>query len=93
LLATLLDKESLPALIDHLDDEVPLVAAASARAVAYIGSESPQEKGTAARALSRAYAEAKGAMRDHFRVALVSLAGVDRGDESKDWEEWAHRLP
>ena len=93
LLATLVDKESLPMLCDRLEDAVPLVSAAAARAVAYIGSESPPDKGTAARALSRAYGEAKGTMRDHFRTALVSLAGVDHGVEPKEWAEWANRLP
>ena len=93
LLAILLDTESLPTLCDLLSDEVPLVAAAAARAVAYIGEESPPQKGVAARALSRAFGNAKGTMRDHFRRALVSLAGVDRGDEAKEWAEWANRLP
>ena len=93
LLATLVDTKSLPPLCDRLFDEVPLVAAAAARAVAYIGSESPPDKGTAARALSKAYADAKGAMRPHYRRALVELAGVDRGVEPEGWVEWANRLP
>lgn len=93
LLATLVDKESLAPLCDRLYDDVPLVAAAAARAVAYIGAESPPEKGTAARALSRAYEDGKGVMRAHYRRALVDLAGVDYGVEPKDWAEWANRLP
>ena len=93
LLAMLADHDSLPSICDLLYDDVPLVAAAAARAVAYIGTENPPQKGIAARALSRAYADAKGATRSHVRRALVDLAGVDRGVEPKDWEEWANRLP
>jgi hypothetical protein len=93
LLATLVDVESLPTLIDRLYDEVPLVAAAAARSVAYVGAESPPSKGTAARALTRAYEEGKGAMRGHYRRALIELAGVDRGVEPEDWAKWANRLP
>lgn len=93
LLATLIDLDSLSPLCDRLYDDTPLVAAAAARAVAYIGGESPPNKGTAARALARAFAEAKGPMLAHYRRALVELAGMDYGDEPKDWGEWANRLP
>jgi HEAT repeat protein len=93
ILATLMDTESLPSMCDRLYDEVPLVAAAAARSVAYIGAESPPQRGTSARALARAYLEAKGAMRAHYRRALVELSGVDRGVEPRDWVLWAERLP
>lgn len=93
LLATLVDQESIPPLCDRLYDDVPLVAAAAARAVAYIGGQSPTDKGTAARALSRAYEDAKGPMRPHYRRALVDLAGIDYGVEPEKWGEWANRLP
>jgi hypothetical protein len=93
ILATLVDAPSLPSLCDRLYDEVPLVTAAAARAVAYIGSQSPTDKGTAARALAKSYADAKGAMRAHLRRALVELAGTDRGIEPEGWAEWARRLP
>lgn len=93
LLATLVDQESLPALCDRLYDDIPLVAAAAARAVAYVGGQSPEDKGTAARALARAYEDAKGPMRPHYRRALVDLAGIDYGVEPEKWGEWANRLP
>jgi HEAT repeat protein len=93
LLATLLDPESIPPLCDLLYDEVPLVVAAAARAVAYFGGQSPKDKGTAARALARAYEEGKGPMRPHYRRALVELAGIDYGVEPEKWTEWGNRLP
>ena len=93
LLATLVDQESLPPLCDRLYDEIPLVAAAAARAVADIGGQLPKDKGTAAGALSRAYEEAKGPMRPHYRRALVDLAGIDYGVEPEKWSEWSNRLP
>jgi HEAT repeat protein len=93
ILATLVDNSSVTALCDRLYDEVPLVAAAAARAVAYIGAESPTDKGTCGRALAKAYAETKGTMHVQMRRALVELAGSDHGNEPEEWVAWASRLP
>jgi len=93
ILATLVDRDSLSSLCDRVYDPVPLVSAAAARAVAYIGSQSPHDKGTAARALVKAYDDVKGPQRVHVRRALVEIAGADYGTETKDWAEWARRLP
>ena len=93
LLATLVDVDSLSALSDRLYDEVPLVVAAASRAVAYLGAESPHHKGTAARALTKAYSDDEGEMRSHYRKALAELAGIDYGEKPEEWVEWANRLP
>jgi hypothetical protein len=93
ILATLEDRTSLPALCDRLYDPVPLVRAAAARAVAYIGSRSPPDKGTAARALVGALERSEGNARVVILRPLIELAAFDYGPEIKDWKEWAARLP
>lgn len=92
-LGNLVDKASLDSLTDHLVDPVPLVAAASARAIGHIGRNEPSAKGKAARALVAALDEAKGAAEKEVHSNLVYLAGVDHGKDAKDWLEWALRLP
>lgn len=92
-LANLLDGESIPSLEALLQDRVILVGAASVRAIAHIGSESPHHKGTAARALSDAYARSQEALRPHLLRAMVELAGLSYGEGPKEWSEWSHRLP
>jgi len=93
ILATLVDQASVSSLCERLYDEVPLVAASAARAVAYIGIHIPAEKGTCARALAKVHAEAKENQRAQIRRALVELAGGDRGSTPEEWVEWAMRLP
>lgn len=93
ILGTLLDGPSLGALIERLRDEVPLVRSAAARAVGFFGARSAPDKGTAARALAKAYAEAPSQQREPVRRALVELAGIDQGSEAKAWSDWAHKLP
>lgn len=93
ILATLVDGESMPALADLLGDPIPLVSAAAARAVASIGTQSPHDKGAAARALAKAYETAKRPAREHAFRGLVELAGVSYGTDTKEWSEWAQRLP
>jgi hypothetical protein len=93
ILATLEDQSSLPALCDRLYDPVPLVRAAAIRAVAYIGSHSPKDKGTAARALVAAMEKSEGSSRAQFMKALVELSTVNYGPNDKEWIEWAARLP
>lgn len=92
-LGNLLDKASVDSLVDHLTDPVPLVAAASAKALGHIGKGVPTEKGKAARALVGALDGSKGIVKDEVRRNLLLLAGVDHGKETKDWLEWAVRLP
>lgn len=87
------DSESLVALADHLADPVPLVAAASARAIAHIGKEVPEARGRAARALVKGFEGSKGVLKSEIHVSLVGLAGADKGKDPQDWMEWAVRLP
>ena len=93
ILANLLDAESLVALGDLVYDPVPLVGAASARAVAYIGREKPTEKGRAARMLVKAFDTTKGPVRAEVERSLAELAGGSYGDDVAPWQEWAARLP
>jgi len=92
-LGSLLDAESVQALADHLTDAVPIVAAASAKALAHIGTGVPREKGRVARALVKGLDETKGPVQDEVHLSLAQLAGVDRGRDSSEWIEWAMRLP
>jgi len=93
ILAALVDTTSLTALCDRLYDVTPLVAAAAARAVAHIGTESQTDKGTCARALAKAHADTKGTVQVQLRRALVELAGSDHGPKPEEWVAWATRLP
>ena len=91
-LGNLVDKASLDSLTDHLVDPVPLVAAASARAIGHIGRNEPSAKGKAARALVAALDEAKGAAEKEVHSNLVYLAGVDHGKrvvmDGSGWSAW-----
>jgi HEAT repeat protein len=93
MLATLEDRSSLTALCDRLYDPVPLVRAAAARSVSYIGKQSLPDKGTAARALVTAMEKSEGANQAVFMKALVELSASNYGDDMKAWLEWAARLP
>lgn len=92
-LGNLLDGDSLLPLAEHLCDPVPIVALACAKAITHIGRTVPTEKGRAARALAKGLDEVKGPFKDELRMHLVELAGGDHGKDSKDWMEWAMRLP
>jgi HEAT repeat protein len=93
ILATLEDRSSLPALCDRLYDPVPLVRAAAARSVSYIGKQSPPDKGVAARALVTAMEKSEGANRALFMKSLIELSTNNYGEDMKAWLEWAARLP
>jgi hypothetical protein len=93
MLATLEDRSSLAALCDRLYDPVPLVRAAAARSVSYLGKQSPQDKGKAGRALVTAMQKSEGANQAVFMKALVELSTTNYGDDMKAWLEWAARLP
>ena len=92
-LGNLLDKTAVDSLVDHLADPVPLVAAASAKALGHIGRAVPTERGRTARGLVTALDGSKGIVKEEVRKNLVLLAGIDYGKESKEWLEWAARLP
>jgi HEAT repeat protein len=92
ILATLLDEESMDVLEDLLYDEVPLVASAAARSVAYIGAEVPAQKAIAAKALVKAYIASERAMRRNMIDAMTRLSGRSFGDDEDEWREWALRL-
>jgi hypothetical protein len=72
---------------------VPLVRAAAARAVAYMGKQCPQDKGAAARALVAAMLKSEGANQALFMKSLVELSSINYGPDMKEWSEWAVRLP
>ncbi len=93
ILANQLDTESIPSLEALLQDRVTLVAAASARALAYIGVQLPPLKGVAARALAAAYSQPSDAMRPHLRQSLIELAGVNYGEAPEEWSAWSRELP
>jgi HEAT repeat protein len=93
ILASLLDTDSLGTIGDLVYDEVPLVGAASARAIAYIGAQVPTAKGEAARLLANAYDKAKGPVRGQALRSLLELSGQHLGTDPEDWKEWAGRLP
>ncbi|MFN0244213.1 MAG: HEAT repeat domain-containing protein [Planctomycetota bacterium] len=93
-LASLVDAASLSDLAERLYDPVLLVRSACARAIAYIGVESPPDKGTAARALVQAYEKAPEKEREPLLRAMVELAGTATyGKEPQEWIEWSQRLP
>ncbi len=93
ILATLLDRDSLSAICDRLYDETPLVVVAAARALAYFGASSPQDKGTCARALTKAFADLRGPLHAQLHHSLIELAGTDHGNAPEDWAAWAMKLP
>lgn len=93
ILGNLRDGASVQALSDRLYDEVVLVAAAAAKALAFVGAEVTEQRGPAARALVTAWIKlpepAKGQM---FR-AMVTLSGQHFGSDEEEWGKWATRLP
>lgn len=87
------DAASVDDLGDLLYDDAPLVAAASASALARIGSATPAAKGSAARLLADALGRTKARRRSHLYDALKRLAEANLGDEPEAWQDWARRLP
>lgn len=92
-LASLLDVDSLPTIGALVYDEVVLVGAASARAIAYIGANVPTSKGHAARLLATAFETAEGPIHGQILRSLIDLSGLQLGTDPKAWMEWAGRLP
>ncbi len=93
LLGELEDTESVQVLIDTVQDNVPLVASAALHAVVWIGRQQGATKGRIARALLDLHEAAKTSQKNLYRRAMVELAGVDYGNDSKEWSDWASRLP
>jgi hypothetical protein len=93
ILANQLDTESIPGLEALLQDPVTLVAAASARGLAYLGTQSAPHKGTAARALATAYAKSSESLRPHLLQSQIELAGVSYGEAPEEWSAWSRELP
>jgi HEAT repeats len=91
-LAALLDTGSLAKLAGLLYDDVPLVCAAAARSLAFIGHEEPTAKARAARDLVKAYTASTGTARRIFLQALVDLSEKAYGDDEDEWRDWARRL-
>jgi HEAT repeat protein len=93
ILASLLDRDSVPALAECLHDEKPLVSSAAARAVAHIGTQVPEERGNAARALVDAWVTSSDPQKTQLYRAMVGLAGLNYGNDEEEWRRWAARLP
>lgn len=88
------DSGSLQALVDRLYDEKPLVVSAAARAITYLGTSDAHIKGSAARALVKAWIAIRTEPQKSavFRT-LVELAQSNYGSDEKEWIKWAERLP
>jgi HEAT repeat protein len=93
LLGELEDTESVQVLLDTVQDAVPLVASAALQSVVWIGRQQGSVKGKIARALLEFHESARSSQKNSYRRALVELAGVDYGNDTKEWAEWATRLP
>ncbi|MSR62771.1 MAG: HEAT repeat domain-containing protein [Planctomycetes bacterium] len=92
-LGAMADPEAAPQLAALLMDGQNLVALAAAMALANLGREHPEMKGTAARALSGALDGVQADRRQHFLGALRLLADENMGDDARPWREWAYKLP
>jgi len=89
----LADPEAAPQLAALLLDDQNLVALAAAMALARVGREHGEMKGTAARALSGALDSVKADRRLHLLGALRWLAEDNYGEDARPWREWAYKLP
>jgi hypothetical protein len=92
-LGVLADVGSVTLLAELLHDDANLVALAAAISLARIGREHAEQKGTVARALAGALDQVRPDRRVHLLGALHWLAGVDLGEDTRPWLEWAHKLP
>jgi hypothetical protein len=87
------DMASLDDLIARLSDDVQLAASAAARALGSLARGDNHQKGKVARALASALQRTDGSLRVSLLRELARLAGVNFGEETEPWVEWAHRLP
>lgn len=94
LLAELVDRESFDTVALALNDDVPLVARAASRSVAFLGSTEAQLFGRAARVLAASLLRVdKTAVRPAVLGDLQRLGQRNYGDDTDAWLEWANRLP
>ena len=87
------DTTAIPMLGDLLADDVSLVAAAAAAALAQIGHEELTHKGEVARLLVQALERASRRRRPYLHEQLIFLADRNLGDDVETWKEWAYRMP
>jgi HEAT repeat protein len=92
-LGILRDPDAIPPLGDLLTDDVNLVVAAAATALARIGHEHAEHKGETARLLVGAFERAEDTQRPHIHRQLVYLSDRNLGEEVDEWREWAYRMP
>jgi len=94
ILAHELDSEAIDSIALLLDDDVPLVASASARSLAYIAGRDPHSKGSCARALAASLDRVEeDAVRENILILLQRISNANYGKKSEDWMAWALRLP
>jgi HEAT repeat protein len=87
------DGGSVEALIDLLDDPVPLVGTAAAESLVLVAKAKPEHKGTIGRALVRVYTADEGPISRRALDSLVQIADANYGDDVQLWLEWSERLP
>lgn len=87
------DAGAVEALDELLYDDLPLVCASAAHALASIGSENLEQKGPAARALTRSLDRVPEGHRGDVLRELVRLNGAHLGEDVEPWQEWAAKLP
>ncbi|HVS17942.1 MAG TPA: HEAT repeat domain-containing protein [Planctomycetota bacterium] len=87
------DAPAVEKLGDMLHSSEPLVTHAAIEALKLIGSEDDRSKGTVARLLVNRWRKADRALQPRLRLAMIQLAGIDFGEDSEPWIEWAQKLP
>jgi len=87
------DPTAVAGLGELLLDDASLVSLASALALARIGREHAEQKGTTARALVGALDQVPSERRASLLGALRWLSDSNLGDETAAWREWAYKLP
>lgn len=92
-LGVMADRDSAAVLGDMLMDRENLVALACAAALAHIGREHAELKGTAARSLAGALESVPADRRAHLLGALRLLSDANLGEDARPWLEWAVKLP
>ena len=87
------DVASIEDLGDLLYDDVQLVGAAAASALSLIGRTEVESKGKSARLLAQALDRVDDKQREFLLDELALMSEIHHGDESVEWQEWAHKLP
>lgn len=92
-LAELGDAQSFQAIADMLTDPTTLVAAASARSLAFLATQDNKLRGKAARAMVGAWLHADEPAKTSIFKSMVELSGTNYGSDEEEWLKWATRLP